>query len=79
MTSETAVNGIAKRSASLTAGARETIGAWRGRGTLIVVSHGANILPLTRIHPGEGEIVVVEPDPASPDRLKVLGRIAPGP
>lgn len=63
----------------LTAGAREAIGAWRGRGTLIVVSHGANILPLTRIHPGEGEIVVVEPDPGSPDRLKVLGRIALGP
>lgn len=63
----------------LTAGAREAIGAWLGRGTLIVVSHGANILPLTRIHPGEGEIVVVEPDPGSPDRLKVLGRIGLGP
>lgn len=60
----------------LTEGARAVIGAWSGPGALIVVSHGANILPLTGIHPGEGEIVVVEPDRDSPSRLKVLGRIA---
>lgn len=59
----------------LTEGARAVIGAWSGPGTLIVVSHGANILPLTGIQPGEGEIVVVESDRNSPSRLRVLGRI----
>jgi phosphohistidine phosphatase SixA len=63
----------------LTDGARAVIGAWSGPGTLIVVTHGANILPLTGIQPGEGEIVVVEPDRDSPSRLKVLGRIALAP
>lgn len=61
----------------LTAGARSIIVAWKGPGVLLVVTHGANIRPLTGLDPGEGGIVVVEPEPGSREGLKVIGRIAP--
>lgn len=59
----------------LSAGAREIIAAWNGPGALMIVTHGANIRPLTGIDPGEGGMVVVRPDGASPSRLRVLGRV----
>jgi phosphohistidine phosphatase SixA len=61
----------------LTAGGREIVGAWTGPGALVVVTHGANILPLTGVTPEEGGMVVVRADPATPAKLRVLGRIAP--
>ena len=63
----------------LTAGAREIIAAWNGPGALVIVTHGANLRPLTGIDPGEGGMVVVRPDRASASKLRVLGRIAPAP
>jgi phosphohistidine phosphatase SixA len=59
----------------LTAGARVIVAAWSGPGTLVVVTHGANILPLTGIMPEESGTVVVKADPASAAKLRVLGRI----
>lgn len=51
---------------------RNVIEAWSGPGTLLVVTHGANIQALTQgRNPGQGEIVVVGPD------LRVIGRIPP--
>ncbi len=44
---------------SLIAGARAVIDKWTGSGTLLVVTHGANIQALTGISPASGEIVVV--------------------
>jgi len=44
---------------SLTSGARAMIEQWTGGGTLLVVTHGANIQALTGIQPASGEIVVV--------------------
>jgi phosphohistidine phosphatase SixA len=44
---------------SLTSGARRIIEQWTGSGTLLVVTHGANIQALTGIQPASGEIVVV--------------------
>ena len=44
---------------SLTSGARAVIDKWTGSGTLLVVTHGANIQALTGIQPASGEIVVV--------------------
>ena len=44
---------------ALTSGARAVIDQWTGRGTLLVVTHGANIQALTGIQPSSGEIVVV--------------------
>jgi phosphohistidine phosphatase SixA len=61
----------------LTAGARAIVAAWSGPGTLVVVTHGANILPLSGIMPEEGGMVVVQADPASASKLRVLGRIPP--
>ena len=61
----------------LTAGGREIVAAWTGPGALVIVTHGANILPLTGVTPEEGGMVVVRADPASPAKLRVLGRIAP--
>jgi phosphohistidine phosphatase SixA len=62
---------------ALTAGARATIGAWRGPGTLVVVTHGQNIMAMLGIHPREGEVIVVAPDPTSENRIRLIGRIGP--
>lgn len=69
---------LGDRRDDLTNGARNLIANWQGPGTLVVVTHGANILPLTGIHPAQAEIVVVEPDPSAAGKFKTLGRIAPG-
>lgn len=44
---------------ALTEGARQVVQAWRGPGTLLAVTHGANIQALTGVNPAQGEIVVV--------------------
>ena len=44
---------------ALTEGARALIARWRGPGTLLVVTHGANIQALTGHSPSPGEMVVV--------------------
>lgn len=62
---------------ALTVGARGTIAAWRGPGTLVVVTHGQNISLMLGFHPREGEVIVVTPDPASEDSMKLVGRIGP--
>ena len=66
----------AKRDA-LTAGARAVIAAWRGPGTLVVATHGQNILALLGFHPAEGEVIVVAPEPAIETKLRLVGRIPP--
>jgi len=63
---------------ALTDGGRAVISAWRGPGTLVIVTHGANIRPLTGVDPGEGGMMVVAPDAASPGGLRVLGRVPVG-
>jgi len=60
---------------TLTAGARATIGAWRGPGTLVVVTHGQNVQALLGINPGEGEVIVVAPDPGHEKKMRFVGRI----
>ena len=62
---------------ALTAGARATIGAWRGPGTLVVVTHGQNIMAMLGVRPREGEVIVVAPDPASENKMRLIGRIGP--
>ncbi|CAN7276714.1 histidine phosphatase family protein [Bradyrhizobium sp. LjRoot220] len=58
---------------ALTAGARAVIGKWTGRGNLLVVTHGANIMALTGISPASGEIVVVRNSSAG--RSEPVGRL----
>jgi phosphohistidine phosphatase SixA len=62
----------------LTAGARAIVQAWKGPGTLVVHTHGANIRPLTGINPGEGDMVVVSPDAANPAGFRVEGHVPAG-
>ena len=45
----------------------------------MVVTHGANILPLTGVTPEEGGMVIVKPDPGSVAKLQTLGHIPPLP
>lgn len=66
---------LIEQRAALTEGARAVIAAWKGPGNLVVVTHGANILPLAGFNPAEGEIVLVEPPPDATGKLRVLGRI----
>src|SRR5262249_2027023 len=61
----------------LTAGARAMIDAWRGPGTLVVVTHGANILLMLGLRPREAEVIVVAPDPTSQKKIRLIGRIGP--
>ena len=50
---------LSDQAESLTDGARTLIAGWNGPGTLLAVTHGANIRALTGISPASGEIVVV--------------------
>ena len=59
----------------LTAGARAMIGAWRGPGTLVVVTHGENIQLMLGLRPREGEVVVVTPDQDNEKKMRLVGRI----
>lgn len=61
----------------LTAGARAIIGAWRGPGTLVAVTHGENILLMLGFRPRESEVIVVAPDPTSQNNMRLIGRIGP--
>jgi phosphohistidine phosphatase SixA len=58
---------------ALTAGARAAIGGWTGPGTLLVVTHGANIQALTGDNPDSGEIVVVAT--GADGAIREVGRI----
>jgi phosphohistidine phosphatase SixA len=64
---------LADRRPALTAGARAVVSAWKGPGTLLVVTHGANIQALASVNPDSGELVVVEPRPDA--SLRTVGRI----
>jgi phosphohistidine phosphatase SixA len=64
---------LSEQRAALTEGARKLIGRWRGPGSLVVVTHGANILALTGHSPASGEIVVVSVE--TNGSLRVLGSL----
>lgn len=61
---------------ALTAGARTIIEAWRGPGTLLVVTHGANIRALIGLSPAQGEIIVVRSGSGGP--IEPVGHISSG-
>lgn len=75
-----ALNNLYGRQERLEAQMRElraVISAWKGPGTLLLVSHGSVVLPLTGIHPGEAQGVVLRPAPETPEGFKLVGRIGP--
>jgi len=53
---------------------RAMAGEKRGRGNLVLVSHGSTILALTGVSPATGEMVIVTPQGAG--RFTVAGRLA---
>lgn len=70
------VFGNSGREPTQNAEVRKRIRDWTGPGTLVLVAHGSNIGPLTGAYPGEGEVIVLRPDPEK--SLRVVGRIRPG-
>jgi phosphohistidine phosphatase SixA len=65
---------LRERRGELAAGARAIIAGWRGPGTLLVVTHGANIQALTGGgNPASGEIVVVSA--GADGTIREVGRI----
>ena len=69
--------GQAARAPEQSAALRARIAAWRGPGTLVMVSHGSTILAATGINPAFAETVVVAPGNARAGNLRVVGRIRP--
>lgn len=73
-----ALNNLFGRSGSAEAqvGAlRPRIAGYRGKGNLVLVSHGSTTLALTGVSPQQGEIVVLTP--GGPDGFRIAGRLAP--
>ena len=62
------------REPAQTAAAREALRAWRGPGSLVVVTHQVNITALTGVVPASGEGVVLRRRGA---QLELMGRLLP--
>ena len=52
------------------------VSAWRGPGTLVLVTHALTVRPLVGFLPGQAEAVVLKPTAA--DGFQLVGRIASG-
>lgn len=56
---------------------RVAIGAWSGKGTLLVVTHGSVIFPLAGTNPREAEGFVLKPAPGTAEGFAIIGKIGP--
>ena len=63
------------RSPERLASMRQMLAAWRGPGTLVVVTHGLTVQALVGIMPGQAETVVVKPKLGKEPGVEVVGRI----
>jgi phosphohistidine phosphatase SixA len=54
---------------------RDMVAAWRGPGTLVLVTHGLAVGPLIGILPNQGETLVLKPGHDSWPGAKLVGRI----
>lgn len=61
--------------AAQTAALRERIGAWRGPGALVLVTHQVNITALTEVFPAEGEVLALRR--RADGEIAVVGRVTP--
>ena len=52
------------------------VSAWRGPGTLVLVTHALTVRPMVGFLPGQAEAVVLNPTAA--DGFQLVGRIASG-
>ena len=58
---------------------KEMVAAWRGPGTLVLVTHGFTIRALLGIVPNQAETLVMRPAPGSARGAELVGSIAPPP
>jgi broad specificity phosphatase PhoE len=56
---------------------RSLVSGFRGRGNLVLVSHGSTIVALTGVSPDTAEMVVVKPEGGG--KFSVVGRLRPSP
>jgi phosphohistidine phosphatase SixA len=56
---------------------KELVSAWRGPGTLVLVTHALTVRPLAGFLPDQAETVVLKPAPDSEGGATLVGRIAP--
>ena len=56
---------------------KELVAAWRGPGTLVLVTHALTVRPLAGFLPEQAETVVIKPAAGDPRGGIVVGRIAP--
>ena len=54
---------------------KELVAAWRGPGTLVLITHGFTVRRLLGFLPLQGEITVVKPASGSPSGGELVGRI----
>ena len=54
---------------------KQMVSAWRGPGTLVVVTHALTVQSLVGIMPDQAETVVLRPKPGSEPGVDVVGRI----
>ena len=54
---------------------KQMVAAWRGPGTLLVVTHALTVQALVGIMPGQAETVVIRPKLAKEPGVDVVGRI----
>jgi broad specificity phosphatase PhoE len=54
---------------------KDIVSAWRGPGTLVLVTHGFTSRALIGIVPDQAEVVVLRPTPGSDRGITVVGRI----
>jgi hypothetical protein len=52
------------------------VSAWRGPGTLVLVTHALTVRPLVGFLPNQGETVVLKLGPGTWARADLVGRIA---
>jgi broad specificity phosphatase PhoE len=55
---------------------KELVSAWRGPGTLVLVTHGFTVQALLGLLLNQGEIVVLKPGPGNSAGADLVGRIA---
>ena len=54
---------------------KDIVAAWRGPGTLVLVTHGETVRNVLGFLPRQGEIAVLEPSADSPAGGDLVGRI----
>jgi hypothetical protein len=56
---------------------QQLVAAWRGPGTLVLVSHALTVRALLGFLPLQGETAVLKPAPGTPTEVALVSLIAP--